>query len=534
MPAENIHLAKVLKSATDLVSVGNRKITLTTILKYFERGSENPSLEDIANLLTKWNYDNAALKLEPENLSEIPVPLIAHIKEGEGRFVLVKKLNVASVVYFDGNRTHNQDLNFFLDRWRGIVLLLESNQHSGEPGYARKRVHELLLTARTPLLIFLFAIALLLALDFTRPNPFILLFNALHLLLSLTGLYLSCTLLWMDTAGKNGSRGRFCKLGKHFDCDSSPQSRSRALGGILPWSQVGLLYFLTQATLTIICSLTGAFAQIGPVVAWVDLAASLFLFYFLYEQLNYPGKWCLLCTLVQVVLVLTVALYLLAPTYQLPQHIPWKILLLSVSFSVSTVLTAVPFLRKYAAATGSQKVLKRFFSDTSLFKQKLNRQHVIAQLPDGLSGFQFGPHDSTNVITFITNPYCAPCSQAHKELEELMAELPDLQVKIVAITASDHQKRPRRIVSHWIAMQEQNMDIQLALSAWYKAESKSYDSFVKKYPATINDNHLAQADQYADWAERSGLTSTPAFYFNGRSLPEPYRIQDLKYLISSL
>lgn len=534
MPVENIYLAKVLKSATDLVSVGNRKITLTTILKYFERVSENPSLEDIVNLLTKFNYGNAALKLEPENLSEIPVPFIAHIKEDEGKFVLVKKITRASVAYFDGSRTYNQDLNYFLRRWKGIVLLLEANQQSGEPNFAKKRVHELLLTARIPLLIFLSVATLLWALDFMRPDPFILLFNALHLLLSLTGLYLSCTLLWMDMAGENGSRGRFCKLGKHFDCDSSPQSRSRGLGGILPWSQVGLLYFLTQATLTIICSLTGAFAQVGPVVAWVDLAASLFLFYFLYNHLIYPGKWCLLCTLVQVVLLLTVALYLLAPTYQLPRHIPWKILLLSVSFSFSTVLAAVLFLRKYAAATGSQKVLKRLFSDISLFKEKLNRQHVIAQLPDGLSGFQFGSHNSTSVITFITNPYCAPCGQAHKELEELMAELPDLQVKIVAIAASDHQKRPRIIVSHWIAMQEQNMNIQPALSAWYKAESKSYDSFAKKYPAAINDNHLAQADQYADWAERSGLTSTPAFYFNGRPLPEPYRIQDLKYLISSL
>lgn len=531
---ENIDLAKVLKSATDLVSVGDKKITLTAILQHFEYLSEHPSLDDIANLLTKWNYNNAALRLDAENLIEIPLPFITHVNADNAPFVVVTKLGEDTLTYFDGRRTHNRTLNLFLQQWKGIVLLLEANEFSGEIDYRKKRGRELLMKAKTPLWVGLLAGALFTSIDFLAPTPSLLIYYGLRLFLAITGLLLSTALMWTDIRGESSLLAKFCKLGSHFDCAGYQRSNKGRLLGAVFWSQVGFLYFLAQATIIVCGSLTGTFAQVAPITAWLNLGASLFILYFFYHQLKRPGKWCLLCTGVQIVLVLSMGLDLSVISYELPHLIPWRVVILATFLSTGMALATMSLLTKYSKAINSQKIVSRFFSDANLFKERLNSQHQIAQLPNSLPGFQFGPVNSANVITFITNPYCEPCRQAHNDLEELMVQIPDLRIKIVAIAASDPVRKYRKIVSHWIAMQEMNIDLGPALSAWYRQELRDYDDFDKRYPVSINDSHIAQADQYAEWAERYGLTSTPAFYFNGRSIPEPYRLQDLRYLINSL
>lgn len=531
MPSENYYLAHVIKKATDSISRGNKKVSLTSILTTLQYASDFPSLEQISNLLTKWNYENAALKLAPENINEIPTPFIAHITDNGGRFILVEKRDNVGIIGYNGKDYQNLDYEQFLKSWSGYVLLLEASDLSGEPHYLRKRIREVAVSSRhLLLLVFVFSTAV--AVSYFLPSS-LKTFYFLHLVLSSAGLCLSAILIWLDTAGKDSEFKDICKIGDQFDCHSIQQASRVAFFGIFSWSEVGLVYFFSLVVTLLLSSLTGTTAQNLSAIACLDASASLFLFYFLYHQIKGKEKWCLLCLGVQIVLLLTVALDYSSIPYTPTSHVSWSVLVFSALLCIITGLTLIPFWYKYIEAINDQKELKRLLSDVALFKEKLDLQEGI-KLPENLPGLKLGSMESANVLTFITNPYCNPCIRAHKYLNNMLEQTPQLQVKIIAIAAADPEKKSRKIVSHWIAMQEQNMEVGQALTSWYESKNKNYENFSKKHPVQVDDDHIILADQYSDWAEQFGFTTTPAFYLNGKRIPEPYQVQNLKYLINNL
>ncbi len=191
-----------------------------------------------------------------------------------------------------------------------------------------------------------------------------------------------------------------------------------------------------------------------------------------------------------------------------------------------------PLLTKMVEHKPLKKQLNKFKYNSELFNKALTSQPRFS-IPDEIRPIILGNPNATNTITMVSNPFCYPCAVAHQELDELLRIRGDINLKVV-LTTTDNDTDPRKVVfNHVTLLKESNPDVLInALNAWYKQDEKDYKSWAKSYPVEkimdLNDTIISQQN----WCKMVEIKGTPTFFINGYKFPEPYRIEDLKYILS--
>lgn len=136
----------------------------------------------------------------------------------------------------------------------------------------------------------------------------------------------------------------------------------------------------------------------------------------------------------------------------------------------------------------------------------------------------------------VTNPYCGPCVKAHKELEKLIQHVPSVKAQIVFLAYDGVEGRTHITSRHLLALHDKNPKRAAeALSAWYGQDKKEYTSWAAAFPVTEElARYDATTEEHHNWCQRTGVDATPTLYLNGYPLPEMYRLEDLRWLISGL
>ncbi len=57
-----------------------------------DRHPDYPSLLAVSDVLTNFNIENAAFRVEPDELAKVPCPFFAHTYLNQGNFVVVNKI----------------------------------------------------------------------------------------------------------------------------------------------------------------------------------------------------------------------------------------------------------------------------------------------------------------------------------------------------------------------------------------------------------------------------------------------------------
>jgi thioredoxin family protein len=132
----------------------------------------------------------------------------------------------------------------------------------------------------------------------------------------------------------------------------------------------------------------------------------------------------------------------------------------------------------------------------------------------------------------VSNPFCGPCSETHHFFDQWLRERDDLQLRIVLLASGDASQI--RTAEHMIALGllKDKKLIAQALNDWYGQSPKVYEKWQKKYPVLITERIKKAFQKQQQWCETAGISFTPAILVNGHILPEPYEVEDLKYLIS--
>lgn len=145
-----------------------------------------------------------------------------------------------------------------------------------------------------------------------------------------------------------------------------------------------------------------------------------------------------------------------------------------------------------------------------------------------------GNAEADTVITMVSNPFCGPCSRAHKTIEEWLHTRDDIQLKVIFSTADHDHDSGTKMARHITALSLMN-DQQVtekALNAWYDQSSKNFESWAEQFPVTIVGEVASVTEKHKAWCKMAEITFTPTILINGYKLPEPYRLEDLKYLIN--
>ncbi len=506
------------------------KVSASTVDNNLQDHPEYPSLLTISDCLTDWHVPNQAYQISKSEYdpADLEFPFIAHSTSNGGYFLLVHDISNKQVTYSDEKQQKNTMPEAdFLRIWSGIALHATANAKSGESDYQSKQALENLNALKMPALLVVILAGLLLTLNTQTIG---LAYGAL-LFLKVSGITVSILLLMHSIDANNPLIQNLCSLGNKNNCNAILKSDAAKVTSWLSWSEVGFFYF-TGSFLTLVFS-PGSL----PLIVWLNVLALPYTIYSIGYQYK-QNNWCVLCCTVQAILWLEFLTNMTnlsnfeisAASFQVQYLLP---LVISFAFPILTWSLLKPFLLKTAQFKPLKQQLKKFKYNSDLFNQVLTNQPRYA-VPDELMPILLGNPEAETTITMVSNPFCGPCAKAHETLDQWLNVRDDIKLKIIFTTANHDNDEKTKVSRHVTALSLLN-DAKLlenALNDWYKQGSKKYETWAAQYPVTFNDDMNVVTEKQKAWCELTEITFTPTILVNGYKLPDPYRLEDIKYLLA--
>lgn len=523
-----------MKRKNNIVTVAQsllRSLDVSFTNGYVEHQLEShpdyPSMMSLVDVLQEMKVATHVANYQAEHLlPDIFVfPCVAQLKSEGGRFILVDNFTEDYVLYSDdreaGAKMARAD---FIKQWGGIVLQATADEESAEPNYRQHRFEEQLQQAKLPVLLAVLAGLLWFALPYAQLTWGM----GILLLLKLMGVGIGTLLLVQSVDANNPMVQNLCGLGRRNDCNAILKSDAAKAAPWLSWSEVGFFYF--SGTLLALLSVP---ASLGPIL-WLSLLALPYTVYSISYQYR-KNNWCVLCCVVQALLVLEALSGLLWPAYPISLA-PTE--MLGIALCLLLPVAAWSFLKPYFTKSmqlkPTQQQLKKFKFNSELFNQALASQPRYA-VDDELMPVVLGSKNPATVITMVSNPFCGPCATAHQTLDAWLREYDDLQLKIV-FTTSDYDSDKRVRVAQHVGALSQTGDVvvlEQALNDWYaQTGEKSYDTWAQRYPVEMGKGLAETTKRQKAWCDMAEISFTPTILVNGHKLPQPYQLDDIKYLIA--
>jgi uncharacterized membrane protein/glutaredoxin len=460
----------------------------------------------------------------------VPVPFIAYLQH---RFVLVSSMDDKQVI-ISNEKLSNHQLNIdeFIKVYAGSILIAEKEADSGEADYAVKHRKERLNEMRTPFVI-VGAVAILIAFMFSH-SAYAASFNwqtALLTLFKTAGLATSILLLIQSIETNNPLIQKLCGGDNKKDCNAILSSKAAKITDELSWSEVGFFYFAGTWLVLLFNSNNNSLMQMLALLNMVSLP---YTFYSIYYQWRVAKQWCRFCCVVQALLWLEFFAFLHYLTHgiQLPGLSGWGSLVIGMSVPVLVWVFIKPYLLLSKQIQPLKQQLRRFKYNTDLFNKLLNDEVKYA-LPNQEHSIIIGNREAEHVITMVSNPYCQPCSKAHKALDEWLANRDDIKLQVIFSNQDDENNPMAKVGPHLMSLQATRDDVSLkrALNDWYGQKQKDYDAWAKVHPVAENVPAKEALEIQKEWCKTAEIKGTPTIFINGRKLPQNYQTEDIRYFI---
>ena len=495
-----------------------------------------PSLLCISDSLNKWNVPNAVGKVEVSDIDLFPTPFMAFTGSLENPLEIVTDVSEKEVKLY--STSHNKPIvenkESFLKRWKGIYLIAEKNEKSGEKDYELNK-KKTLIKNLVPISLFIL-LAIISILFLIRNLGISEIDHELSIyfqyVILIIGVFVTSLLLWHEIDNNNPLLNKVCAGIIKGNCDAILSGKQSKLLSWLSWSEIGFFYFAGGLlTLLLVEPLISSIAIIG----YLNILALPYTVFSIYYQERVAKQWCIFCLVVQALLIIgginVFANGLLIPFQQISDDLFFK----SIMFYLSPVLfwyAVKPYLLRLQEAKITKREYLRIKFNSEIFETLLKKQKQITVSIHGI-GIDLGNSNATNELIKICNPYCSPCSRAHPKIEKLLRGIPNLKVKIIFTTPNDPNDRAYKPVKHLMAINEQKKEfIKRALDDWYLADSKDYERFAAKYPMNgALEKQGEKIEAMFNWSNEMEVEFTPTIFINGYQLPDAYTIDDLQYFL---
>lgn len=508
-------------------------VTAGTINLELTKHPDQHSLLGISDVLNDLHVKNGAFQLSAQELDEVQCPFIAHLSLPKEGFSVVTSLTPEKVIFRNGSwLKHSLPRNKFNEAYQGTVLLAEAQTGSGDPEYQKNRRKEWLDEARLPFIAGLFTLIVfaLLYRYFTFLPAFNLNIFTLGLLKTL-GLVISVLLLSYSVNSNNPFVQKLCS-GNTRDCNAILSSKAAKITEELNWSEVGFFYF--ASTWLVLLFYNGDAALIN-VLALLNLVSLPYTIWSVHYQYRVARRWCVLCCMVQAILWLEFFAFLPYLTFPVSSSIrsSWAGVSALILFPVALWVLVKSVIKHRQEISSLQHKLSVFKSNQELFNKVLTAQQHHDN-PDERFAILLGERDAEQVLTIVSSPYCPPCSVTHQKVAKWLENRPDLQLRMVySVQPDDPDKKKMAFVNHLISLSMENEQIVgEALHNWYGQERKDFEKWAAQFPVRQQaTGHEKTLEKHAEWCKKAEIAFTPTIFINGYKLPDPYHLEDLKYMI---
>jgi len=475
-----------------------------------------PSLLSVVDFLETGGLRYKAIHADASYIHSFNYPLLAHMrKPGDERMHMI-----ANVEAWDEQKEITR-------HWSGIVVYTEKNarwKNQQNADHHRNEMKNRFVTLgflATSLGLFILSLV-----QYYDP------LRVIYGLLSLAGLTCSLFALGTELGFQHAFVKQVCGAVGSGGCEQVLKSRfAKGIAGITP-ADAAVLYFSAQYILYIVSSyqvflISGLlyFSFSGMAVAVLSI--------YLQARLK---QWCVLCLGIVAVLFLQGGL-----AFGLANAAPARLLPVLI-FAVLVVVLSLILLpvKQLIKVNTSNKwklaELKKWKLDPDLFvtqwKQEQQTDHTVWE-----NDLVIGDPSAPLLITVACNPYCNPCSKAHKQLDQLLQRAGDKIRVVLRLTYNKDDNNDRRTVAARAILQKASSlhntrELQQMLTDWF--EWMDHDKWAAKWRP---DNNIAvdlRMRRHDQWMEESRISHTPTFFINGKKLPGKYSLGDVEPLLSSL
>jgi uncharacterized membrane protein/glutaredoxin len=515
--------------------IKNLKIPVTrhSVIEEIQKYPDQFSLAAISDILDHWLIPNAAYNASVKEIieTEIPAPFIACFREG--KFVMVNEINGDYAKISDEHGDNQQfDIAEFRKKYRGTILAFQKDSSSGETDYDRKRRREIGDDLRVPFIIAGLTTVFVL---FLLSTPGALSIFKTHIislfLFKSAGLAISVLLLMQSLDANNPVVKRICGSDENKNCNAILSSNAAKIADELSWSEVGFFYFAGTWLTLLLNSNNPALIEI---LAIMNVFALPYTVYSIYYQWRIAKQWCIFCCAVQAILWLE--FFSNVSNLQGGLHLPGiqdssKLL---IGLFIPVIIWM--FIKRLLMSSGELNLLKpelyRFKYNKDFFKNILEKEGRHQLVPEE-DTIVMGNREADHVITIVSNPYCSACSDAHKILDELMDIRDDVKLQFVFLTRIYSKELDKKVLTHFMNLRSRYDDsgVKKALGEWYEQKTKSYDLWRLNHPVDDFNDDAEEIVKQKVWCKSVGITGTPTLFINGRKLPDPYKPEDIKYLL---
>lgn len=506
------------------------KVTSEAVVEELRQHPDFPNLLAVNDVLNNYGLNTNAYRIPPEHLTEIPSPFIVNTKKRGQEFLIVARVDEKEAELVGNSRKPEVlSLSQFKDAFAGVILVPEDIKIM-ENKTAAKSNYFHFDQIRNPV-ILAFAILLLCAggiLIGNDPSPWQFI---TQLFLKTVGLAVSILLLVQSVDHNNPLVQTLCGVGK-TNCNAILSSKAANAFNGLSWSDIGFFYFAGTWLTTLII---GKDISTRQILALLNFASLPYTVYSIYYQARVAKQWCLFCCAIQILLWFEFGSFATIFEFQfkLPTNDNLLIMLICMVIPAIGWLLIKPVLLKSQQVDLIEDQLRIFKYNTDVFKNLLKVKPKYA-MPSPDWSIVLGNVEASTIITMVSNPYCPPCSLAHKIIDEWLTKDLDIQVRILFTANNTDEDYKTPVVRHFMALNqlEDKTLVKKALHDWYEQKQKNYDDWAQLYPVKLNNRDFAQLDNQKKWCSTAEIKATPAFLINGHVLPENYRLRDIKYLLA--
>jgi uncharacterized membrane protein len=480
-----------------------------------------PSVLSARDVLADWNVAAQGIGVAASALSRAPMPALAFMTSGGGRFVVLRGTSGKTVDVIDpATGPVSVDETTFVREWGGVLLTARVDEAAGEPPRrSRARFDSASRLRATAAAFALFGLAVCLAM---WPD----LAPALRAVLAakLVGLVASLSLVLLASRVSLPLVSDVCRRGGRFDCKRVMDSGPGRVAGRVPLADVGVVYF------------AGGFAALAAVghagaesAAWwlgaLSLAAAGYGAFLTVYQAARLRAVCPLCLVAQLAIGAEAVAFLAWNAHGSGQS--GALVSLAVGFAAAA--TAWGLLRATLAARERAEALS--------FELSRLRSHpsvVVALLSDSRKvddGAQpgdvvVGPEEAAARMTVVVHPDCGPCASEFRDIDALLAALRGGVRLTVRFMCPEPDGAGRRFAASVVglALAGDHDGAFRALRAWFLDGARS--------PAPPSDSSAdAVLRAQDDWCSAHGIESTPSVVLHGRLLPPELRPGALLYFL---
>ncbi|MDF2476949.1 MAG: hypothetical protein K0S24_2432 [Sphingobacterium sp.] len=480
------------------------------------------NLYGLSSMLNSYKIQNAAIKINNKevDIDNIQSPFIAHVG---ANFVVVEQVTAGTVSYRSGEKDFYLERNDFLERWSGITLLAEPDEHSIEPSYRANKLKD---NIDMSIGIILFLLTSFYLIPLLMSHSLFSSGGILLVILNLLGLFLSTLLLKKQLAIESKFGDKICSLFKEAECNSILQGKAAKFLNIFSWSEIGFAYFLANLIALLF------FQNATFYCALINIIVLPYSIWSLYYQKVKAKQWCPLCLLVQVIVwsifVVNIIFidfftyeYLVSDFLNLLIIYPFVLLILHV------LLPNISLKQKLVITTqemNSIKANEKVFSILLKEQQRIDDGHQVSKI-------LFGNVRSPIIVTIVSNPHCAPCAKLHDTFSQILAlDLNNICYQYVFSSfGREFDVSSKFLIAVYFNFSPSERD--LIYHEWYSDNTLNRERFIAKFGLNLDSSDVIdEFDKHKKWLIEAKVDETPTILVNGYKLPANYNLENLKFI----